>query len=80
MVCPPSGIVEPGTTRLVKVYLKAQRAYDDELRFCKDRFLVQSIVVDPSMDEQDITSNLFKSGQRQEAKLKVVVVRHAAIW
>lgn len=74
MVCPPTGIVEPGTTRLVKIYLKAQREYDEDLRLCKDRFLVQSIVVGDEIDEPELTSNMFRTIQRQEAKLKVVVV------
>ena len=74
MVCPPSGIVESGTARLVKVYLKAQREFNDDLRLCKDRFLVQSIVVDHRVAEEQITSSLFRTGQRQESKLKVVVV------
>ena len=74
IVSPPFGIVEPGTTKLVKVYFKAHRAYTDDLRFCKDCFLVQSIVVDHTMSDRDISSDLFKSRQRQEAKLKVLVV------
>ncbi len=77
VVSPPFGVVEPGTTKLVKVYFKAHSAYTDDLRFCKDCFLVQSIVVDDEMAEREITSDLFKSRQRQEAKLKVLVVQLA---
>lgn len=68
------GIVEPGTTKLVKVVFKAHRAYTDDLRFCKERFLIQSIVVDHTLAEHAISTNLFKSGQRQEAKLKILIV------
>ena len=78
VVSPPFGVVEPGTTKLVKVYFKAHSAYTDDLRFCKDCFLVQSIVVDDDLTERDITSDLFKSRQRQEARLKVLVVCPAA--
>lgn len=74
IVSPPYGIVEPGTTKLVKVYFKAHHAYTEELKFCKDCFLVQSIVVEPDMTDRDITSELFRNRQRQEAKLKVLVV------
>ena len=68
------GIVEPGTTKLVKVVFKAHSAYTDDLKFCKERFLVQSIVVDHTTLDHEVNSTLFKSGQRQEAKLKVLVV------
>lgn len=74
IVSPPYGIVEPGTTKLVKVYFKAHKAYTDNLRFCKDCFLVQSIVVEPELTDREITSDLFRSRQRQEARLKVLVV------
>lgn len=75
VVCPPYGIVEPKSTRFVRVYLKAPSRYEDSLKFCQDRFLVQSIAVDDQFDERDINSDLFRSRDRQEAKLKVVVVR-----
>lgn len=74
IVSPPYGIVEPGTTKLVKIYFKAHSAYTDDLKFCRDCFLVQSIVVEPELTDRDITSELFRDRQKQEAKLKVLVV------
>ena len=55
--------------------MKAPSRYEDSLKYCQDRFLVQSIQVDEDFDEKDITSNLFRSRDRQELKMKVVVVR-----
>ena len=58
--------------------MKAPSRYEDSLKYCQDRFLVQSIQVDEDFDEKDITSNLFRSRDRQELKMKVVVVRTAS--
>lgn len=74
VVSPPFGIVEPGTTKLVKVYMRGSNAYTDEFKFCKDCFLIQSIAVDTAITEEHITSALFKGQDRQEAKMKVLVV------
>lgn len=73
MVRPTVGIVQAGTSRNVRIYMVPQPQYSDELRSCKDRFLIQSVPTD-LLSEADITPETFSSSNRQDVKLHVTVV------
>ena len=73
MVRPTSGIINPGAAINVKVYMVAQVAYTDELRSCKDRFLIQTVPV-RSVSDAGLDPGIFSSPARQEAKINVTVV------
>ncbi len=49
-----------------------QAQYTDELRGCKDRFLIQSIPVNDASEAE--SSEVFKGQGRQDFRLKVIVV------
>lgn len=49
-----------------------QAQYTDELRGCKDRFLIQSIPVSDASEAE--SPDIFKGQGRQDFRLKVVVV------
>lgn len=74
MVRPTVGVVPPGASLNVRIYMVAQQQYSDDLRNCKDRFLIQCAPTDlPSV--ADVTPEVFNSSLRQDIKLKVTVVR-----
>ena len=73
MVRPTSGIINPGAAINVKVYMVAQVAYTDELRSCKDRFLIQTVPV-RSFSDAGLDPAIFSSPSRQEVKVNVTVV------
>ena len=73
LVRPTSGIIQPGAAINVKVYMVAQVAYTDELRSCKDRFLIQTVPV-RSLSEASLDPAIFASPARQEYKINVTVV------
>ena len=64
MVRPTSGIVKPGASVNVKIYMVPQISYSDELRSCKDRFLIQTVPTKLT-SEGDVTTELFDSQYRQ---------------
>ena len=49
-----------------------QAHYTDELRGCKDRFLIQSIPVNDTSEAE--SSEVFNGHGRQDFRLKVIVV------
>ena len=49
-----------------------QAQYTDELRGCKDRFLIQSIPVNDASEAE--FPDIFRGQGRQDFRLKVVVV------
>lgn len=73
MVRPTVGIVPAGTSRNVRIYMVPQSQYSDDLRSCKDRFLIQCVPTDLA-SVGDLTSDTFASSNRQDAKLHVSVV------
>ncbi|CAN6249509.1 unnamed protein product, partial [Urochloa humidicola] len=75
-VRPNSGIVPPRSTSDVIVTMQAQKEAPLDLQ-CKDKFLVQSVIVAEGTSPKDITGDLFtkQSGNVvNEVKLKVVYV------
>ncbi|XP_066345423.1 vesicle-associated protein 1-2-like isoform X1 [Miscanthus floridulus] len=75
-VRPNSGIVPPRSTSDVIVTMQAQKEAPPDMQ-CKDKFLVQSVVVAEGTLVKDITGDMFtkESGNVvDEVKLKVVYV------
>ncbi|KAL6652323.1 hypothetical protein ACP70R_011248 [Stipagrostis hirtigluma subsp. patula] len=75
-VRPNSGIVPPRSTSDVIVTMQAQKEAPPDMQ-CKDKFLVQSVIVGEGTSARDITGDMFtkESGNVvDEVKLKVVYV------
>ncbi|KAG2573595.1 vesicle-associated protein 1-2-like isoform X1 [Panicum virgatum] len=75
-VRPNSGIVPPRSTCDVIVSMQAQKEAPPDMQ-CKDKFLVQSVIVAEGTSAKDITGDMFtkKSGNVvDEVKLRVVYV------
>ncbi|KAK8449272.1 hypothetical protein SEVIR_7G190500v4 [Setaria viridis] len=75
-VRPNSGIVPPRSTNDVIVTMQAQKEAPPDMQ-CKDKFLVQSVIVAEDTLPKDITGDMFtkQSGNVvDEVKLKVVYV------
>ena len=72
MVRPTVGVVPSNESVNIKIYMVPQEKYTDELRGCKDRFLIHSI---PVSTKAEIDLHKVFSGQgRQDFRLKVLVV------
>nr|CAB3485252.1 unnamed protein product [Digitaria exilis] len=75
-VRPNSGVVPPRSTSDVIVAMQAQKEAPPDMQ-CKDKFLVQSVIVAEGTSAKDITGDMFtkESGNVvDEVKLKVVYV------
>lgn len=73
-VRPNTGLVVPGATCEITVTMQAQREAPPDMQ-CKDKFLVQSVVVSDGFLEQDISQDLFNKEpgkEVSETKLRVV--------
>ncbi|XP_072962747.1 vesicle-associated protein 2-1 isoform X2 [Typha angustifolia] len=81
-VRPNTGVVQPWDSSTVIVTLQAQKEYPPDMQ-CKDKFLLQSTKVPPSIDIDEVPSDAFnKDGDKviEELKLRVVYTtagRHA---
>ncbi|CAI9102415.1 OLC1v1000680C2 [Oldenlandia corymbosa var. corymbosa] len=74
-VKPNTGIMEPKSTFSFEVTMQAPRVAPDMTS--KDKFLVQSTVVDAGTTEEEITSTLFAKDNNkyvEERKLKVILL------
>ncbi|CAM8936732.1 unnamed protein product [Rhodiola kirilowii] len=75
-VSPNAGIVEPGSTCIVTVMMKAQKEVPADIG-CKDKFLLQSVVAPSGITKNDITSEMFKKKEVKVVevfKLRVVYI------
>ncbi|GER44872.1 vesicle-associated membrane protein [Striga asiatica] len=73
-VRPNTGVVVPHSTCDVMVTMQAQKEAPPDMQ-CRDKFLLQSVVVSPGLAAKDITAEMFnkESGNKvDECKLKVV--------
>ncbi|CAA0820377.1 Vesicle-associated protein 1-1 [Striga hermonthica] len=73
-VRPNTGVVVPHSTCDVMVTMQAQKEAPLDME-CRDKFLLQSVVVSPGLAAKDITAEMFNkvSGNKvDECKLKVV--------
>ncbi|XP_076916685.1 uncharacterized protein LOC143576494 [Bidens hawaiensis] len=75
-VRPNSGIISPKSTCDFTVTMQGLRSPPSEVD-CKDKFLIQSTVVDAGTKEEEVTLELFAKGSGkyiEEKKLRVVLV------
>lgn len=75
-VRPNTGVMHPWDSCVIRVTLQAQRDYPPEMQ-CRDKFLLQSTVVTPHSEVDDLPQDAFtKDSGRviEEIKLKVVYV------
>ncbi|KAI3444727.1 hypothetical protein Pfo_001392 [Paulownia fortunei] len=75
-VRPNTGVVVPHSTCDVIVTMQAQKEAPPDMQ-CRDKFLLQSVVVSPGSTAKDVTAEMFnkESGnQVDECKLRVVYV------
>ncbi|XP_023005539.1 vesicle-associated protein 2-1-like isoform X1 [Cucurbita maxima] len=73
-VRPNTGVVQPWDSCIIRVTLQAQREYPADMH-CKDKFLLQSTIVPPNTDVDELPSDAFnkESGRTiEECKLKVI--------
>ncbi|KAL2348199.1 hypothetical protein Fmac_002199 [Flemingia macrophylla] len=72
-VRPNTGVVHPWDSCIIRVTLQAQREYPQDMQ-CKDKFLLQSTVVNANTDVDDLPADTFnkESGNViEELKLRV---------
>ncbi|KAJ4955115.1 hypothetical protein NE237_011898 [Protea cynaroides] len=73
-VRPNTGVIQPWDSSVITVTLQAQQQYPPDMQ-CKDKFLLQSTIVPPITDVDEIPADAFnKDGEKilEECKLKVV--------
>lgn len=47
VVRPSSGVADPGATVQIQVVMQSQKDFPPDLKNCKDKFLVQTVVLQP---------------------------------
>ncbi|GMH09291.1 hypothetical protein Nepgr_011132 [Nepenthes gracilis] len=75
-VRPNTGVIHPWDSCVIRVTHQAQREYPQDMQ-CKDKFLLQSTIVSPNRDVDDLPPDTFnKDGGRavEEFKLSVVYI------
>ncbi|KAA0041052.1 hypothetical protein IC582_014955 [Cucumis melo] len=75
-VRPNTGVVQPWDSCIIRVTLQAMREYPADMQ-CKDKFLLQSTIVPPNTDVDELPSDAFNkdSGRTiEECKLKVIYI------
>lgn len=77
-VRPNTGVIQPRDSCFIRVTLQAQREYPPDMQ-CKDKFLLQSTIVDSHIDElpQD-TFNKDSGRIVEECKLRVVYISQSS--
>lgn len=68
VVRPSAGVVDPRTTANVQVIMQAQKEYPADMAHCKDKFLVQTEVLQPG---EEIGPETFKKAEG--TKLRVLI-------
>ncbi|CAM8902909.1 hypothetical protein QQ045_009753 [Rhodiola kirilowii] len=75
-VRPNTGIIRPQDSCIIRVTLQAQKEFHPDMQ-CKDKFLLQSTVVPPNTELEELSPDLFNkdSGRTlEEYKLKVIYI------
>ncbi|KAF5735123.1 vesicle-associated protein 2-1 [Tripterygium wilfordii] len=73
-VRPNTGVIQPWDSSVIRVTLQAQQEYPPNMQ-CKDKFMIQSTVVPPHSDVDELPQDTFNkdSGKTvEECKLRVV--------
>eukprot|EP00899_Mesostigma_viride_P020808 jgi/Mesvir1/28729/Mv19697-RA.1 len=78
-VKPNTGVVPPRSVTEVQVIMQAQREWPADLSNCRDKFLVQSAVLDAEPPSGEVTAEMFsKTGPNgntvRELKLRVMYI------
>jgi len=79
-VRPNTGVIHPLDSCLIRVTLQAQREYPPDMH-CKDKFLLQSTIVPPHTDVDELPQDAFNKdiGRAiEECKLRVVYMSPAS--
>ncbi|CAH2046083.1 unnamed protein product [Thlaspi arvense] len=72
-VRPNTGVIQPWDSCIIRVTLQAQREYPPDMQ-CKDKFLLQSTIVPPHTDVDELPQDTFTKDSGKtltECKLKV---------
>ncbi|KAJ0252762.1 Vesicle-associated protein 2-1 [Hirschfeldia incana] len=72
-VRPNTGVIQPWDSCIIRVTLQAQREYPPDMQ-CKDKFLLQSTIVPPHTDVDELPQDTFTKDSSKtltECKLKV---------
>ncbi|MED6193873.1 Vesicle-associated protein 2-1 [Stylosanthes scabra] len=80
-VRPNTSVIQPWDSCIIRVTLQAQREYPPDMQ-CKDKFLLQSTVVNPNTDADDLPADTFskESGNAtEELKLRVAYIASNSI-
>lgn len=84
-VRPNTGVIHPWDSCIIRVTLQAQREYPPDMQ-CKDKFLLQSTIVGPNTDVDDLPANTvrystlsFTLYQLYKLKKKRLIM-NTAIW
>ncbi|KAL6349092.1 hypothetical protein AAG906_033748 [Vitis piasezkii] len=73
-VRPNTGVIQPWDACVIRVTSQAQRDYPPDMQ-CKDKFLLQSTIVPPHTDLDELPQDAFNKGSGkviEECKLRVV--------
>ncbi|KAH6787361.1 Plant VAMP membrane family protein [Perilla frutescens var. hirtella] len=76
-VRPNIGVMHPWDSSAIRVTLQAQREYPPNMQ-CKDKFLVQSTIVPPNTNVDELPQDTFTKevgATLQECKLRVIYMR-----
>ncbi|XP_020231238.1 vesicle-associated protein 2-1 isoform X2 [Cajanus cajan] len=74
-VRPNTGVIHPWDSCIIRVTLQAQQEYPPNMQ-CKDKFLLQSTVVAPNTDVDDLPPDTFSKGEKsiEDLKLRVLYI------
>ncbi|RDX70251.1 Vesicle-associated protein 2-1, partial [Mucuna pruriens] len=75
-VRPNTGVVHPWDSCIIRVTLQAQQEYPPDMQ-CKDKFLLQSTVVNPNTDVDDLPPDTFSKDSEksiEDLKLRVLYI------
>lgn len=73
VVRPSAGIVEPSTTSSVQVIMQAQKEFPPDFNNCKDKFLVQTLFLEPGEEPGQDTFKKESRKDIRETRLKVIL-------
>jgi hypothetical protein len=79
-VRPNTGVIQPWDSYVVRVTLQGQREYSADMQ-CKDKFLLQSAIVAPHIDVDELPQDTFNKDNGkpvEEIKLRVVYTTAAS--
>ncbi|XVE65158.1 hypothetical protein DITRI_Ditri07aG0158900 [Diplodiscus trichospermus] len=79
-VRPNTGVLQPSECCVIRFTLQAQREYPPDMQ-CKDKFMIQSTIVPPNTNMEDLPADTFnkeRNKEIEECKLKVFYISPSA--